>query len=44
LNGTLVAIPRMVVAILENHQNADGTVNIPAALQPFLGIKRFELV
>ena len=44
LNGTLVAIPRMIVAILENHQNADGTVNIPAALQPFLGIKRFELV
>jgi seryl-tRNA synthetase len=44
LNGTLVAIPRMVVAILENHQNADGTVNIPAALQPFLGTKRFELV
>ena len=44
LNGTLVAIPRMVVAILENHQNSDGTVNIPAALQPFLGTKRFELV
>jgi seryl-tRNA synthetase len=44
LNGTLVAIPRMIVAILENHQNADGTVNVPAALQPFLGVKRFELV
>jgi seryl-tRNA synthetase len=44
LNGTLVAIPRMIVAILENHQNADGTVNIPAVLQPFLGTKRFELV
>ena len=44
LNGTLVAIPRMVVAILENHQNADGTVNVPAALQPFLGTKRIELV
>ena len=44
LNGTLVAIPRMIVAILENHQNADGTVNIPLALQPFLGMKRFELV
>jgi seryl-tRNA synthetase len=44
LNGTLVAIPRMVVAILENHQNANGTVNVPAALQPFLGTKRFELV
>jgi len=44
LNGTLVAIPRMIVAILENHQNADGTVNVPAALQPFLGMNRFELV
>jgi seryl-tRNA synthetase len=43
LNGTLVAIPRMIVAILENHQNADGTVNVPAALQPFLGMTRFEL-
>ena len=44
LNGTLVAIPRMIVAILENHQNADGTVNIPKALQAFLGRDRFELV
>ena len=44
LNGTLVAIPRMIVAILENHQNADGTVNVPPALQPFLGMKKFELV
>jgi seryl-tRNA synthetase len=44
LNGTLVAIPRMIVAILENHQNADGTVNVPKALQPFLGTSRFELV
>ena len=44
LNGTLVAIPRMIVAILENHQNADGTVNVPAALQPFLGTTKLELV
>jgi seryl-tRNA synthetase len=44
LNGTLVAIPRMIVAILENHQNADGSVNVPKALQPFLGMSRFELV
>jgi seryl-tRNA synthetase len=34
----------MIVAILENHQNADGTVNVPAALQPFLEMKKFELV
>ncbi len=38
LNGTLVAIPRMIVAILENHQNEDGSVNVPAALRPFLGV------
>jgi seryl-tRNA synthetase len=44
LNGTLVAIPRMIVAILENHQNADGTVNVPAALQPFLGKAKLDLV
>jgi len=44
LNGTLVAIPRMIVAILENHQNADGSINVPKALQPFLGTSRFELV
>jgi len=37
LNGTLVAVPRMIVAILENHQNQDGSVNVPKALRPFLG-------
>jgi len=37
LNGTLCAMPRIIVAILENHQNSDGSVNVPAALQPFLG-------
>jgi seryl-tRNA synthetase len=40
LNGTLVAIPRMIVAILENHQNSDGSVNVPAALRPFLGVDK----
>ena len=40
LNGTLVAIPRMIVAILENHQNEDGSVTVPAALRPFLGVDR----
>ena len=38
LNGTLVAVPRMIVAILENHQNQDGSVNVPKALRPFLGV------
>jgi seryl-tRNA synthetase len=37
LNGTLVAIPRTIVAILENHQQADGSVVVPTALRPFLG-------
>ncbi|PQZ97735.1 serine--tRNA ligase [Arthrobacter sp. MYb224] len=36
LNGTL-ATTRWIVAIMENHQNADGTVNVPKALQPYLG-------
>lgn len=44
LNGTLCAIPRIIVAILENHQEADGSVNIPQALVPFLGKSRFEPV
>jgi seryl-tRNA synthetase len=30
-------MPRIIVAILENHQQADGSVRIPVALQPFLG-------
>jgi seryl-tRNA synthetase len=38
LNGTLVAVPRMIVAIFENHQNRDGSVNVPKALRPFLGV------
>ena len=37
LNGTLCAMPRIIVALLENHQQADGTVNVPAALRPYLG-------
>ena len=37
LNGTLCAMPRVIVAILENHQQPDGSVVIPQALRPFLG-------
>ena len=44
LNGTLVAIPRMIVAILENHQQKDGTVKVPQALQSFLGTDTFRPV
>jgi seryl-tRNA synthetase len=40
LNGTLVAIPRMIVAILENHQQSDGSVLLPSALRPFLGVDK----
>ena len=37
LNNTVVAPPRMLIAFLENNLNADGSVNIPAALQPYMG-------
>ena len=36
LNGTLCAMPRMIVALLENHQQADGSVRVPQALRPYL--------
>ena len=38
LNGTLVAVPRTIAAILENHQQKDGSVKVPKALIPFLGM------
>jgi seryl-tRNA synthetase len=43
LNGTLCAMPRIIVAILENHQRADGSVSVPAALRPYLGCDVLEL-
>ena len=42
LNGTAVAISRALIAILENNQQADGSVNIPAALRPWVGRDRIE--
>jgi len=39
LNNTVVAPPRMLIAFLENNLNADGTVNIPLALRPYMGRK-----
>ena len=39
LNNTAIATPRVLVPLIENHQNADGTVNIPKALQPYMGGK-----
>jgi seryl-tRNA synthetase len=37
LNNTVAASARMLIAILENHQNADGTVNVPGPLVPYMG-------
>ena len=37
LNGTLCALARMIIAVLENHQLEDGTVRVPEALRPYLG-------
>ena len=37
LNGTLTAVTRAIVAILETHQNEDGSVTVPQALRPYLG-------
>jgi hypothetical protein len=37
LTGSGVAVGRALVAVLENHQNADGTINVPPALRPYLG-------
>jgi seryl-tRNA synthetase len=40
LNGTAVAITRALIAVLENHQQADGSIAIPKALQPYCGFER----
>ena len=37
LNNTGIAVPRALVPVIENHQNADGSVNIPKKLQPLMG-------
>ncbi len=37
LNGSGLALPRVIIAILENNQNADGSVRVPDALRPYLG-------
>ncbi|MBO5356451.1 MAG: serine--tRNA ligase [Clostridia bacterium] len=39
LNNTVVAPPRMLIAFLENNMNADGSINIPKSLQPYMGGK-----
>ena len=40
LNNTVVAPPRMLIAFVENHLNADGSVDIPEVLQPYMGGKK----
>ena len=43
LNGSGVAVGRALVAVMENHQNVDGSITIPAALRPYLGgVARIE--
>jgi len=37
LNGSGVAVGRALIAVMENYQNADGTIEVPAALQPYMG-------
>ena len=37
LNGSGLAVGRALVAVLENHQNADGSINVPVALRPYMG-------
>ena len=43
LNNTVVAPPRMLIAFIENHLQADGSVTIPAVLQPYMGGKKVIL-
>jgi seryl-tRNA synthetase len=40
LNGTACAVGRTIIAVLETHQRADGTVAVPEALQPYLGLEQ----
>ena len=43
LNGSGLAVGRTLVAILENYQNADGSVSVPDALKPYMGgLERIE--
>ena len=37
LNGSGVAVGRCMIAVMENHQNADGSINVPEALRPYMG-------
>ncbi len=43
INGSGVALPRLVIAIMENYQNADGSIDLPEAIRPYMGgLKKLE--
>ncbi len=42
LNGTAIALSRAIIALLENHQQKDGSIRIPKALQPYCGFKEIK--
>jgi seryl-tRNA synthetase len=37
LNGSGIAVGRALIAVLENYQNADGSITVPEALRPYMG-------
>ena len=39
LNGSGLALPRVLIAVMENYQNADGTITVPEVLQPYVGVE-----
>ncbi|HBE71930.1 MAG TPA: serine--tRNA ligase [Planctomycetaceae bacterium] len=43
LNGTAIAISRAIIALLENHQQSDGSIHVPVALQPYVGKSRLTV-
>ena len=42
LNNTVIASPRILIPLLENHQQADGSILIPKALQPYCGFDKIS--
>jgi seryl-tRNA synthetase len=44
LNGSGLAVGRTLIAVLENYQEADGSIRVPEVLQPYMGMKKIEKV
>jgi seryl-tRNA synthetase len=40
LNGSGLAVGRTLLAIMENYQNADGTITVPEVLRPYMGVEK----